>query len=214
MQGSLFGDGSLECGDIKHKTTFSLNPGTLTVHESFLPQTLADHMLETLMSELNWSQPKLRMHGRWVPVPRMQVWMGDEASSYTYSNQVFKPEPWHPSVKSLKNTITRELGQSFNSVLCNLYRDGQDSVAWHADDEPELNPDAVIASYSLGATRSFQLKPKHDKSSGIRHRYFLPHNSLLVMTSDIQQAWLHQVPKTKKVDHPRINLTFREILGA
>lgn len=211
MQGSLFGDSGALPDQAVRKSVIDLRPGTLSIYESFLPESMAAELLSDLSTELNWTQPQIRMHGKLLRVPRLQVWMGDASSSYAYSNQMFEPQPWHPDIIDIRERITQTIGQRFNSVLCNLYRNGQDSVSWHADDEPELKAQAVIASYSLGAERSFQLKPKHDRASKLRHRFSLPHNSLLVMSPCVQQAWLHQVPKTKKVAVPRINLTFREI---
>jgi alkylated DNA repair dioxygenase AlkB len=104
------------------------------------------------------------------------------------------------------------VGQDFNCVLCNLYRDGRDSMGWHADNERELGPAPVIASISLGAERQFQLKSRTDSTQ--RHALLLEHGSLLVMAGDLQQHWLHQLPKTARVDRPRINLTFRCIAQA
>jgi alkylated DNA repair dioxygenase AlkB len=211
LQGSLFGDRTGPQDQSGQKSVIDLQPGTLSIYESFLPESMAAELLDGLSTQLNWTQPLIRMHGKLIRVPRLQVWMGDANSSYAYSNQMFKPEPWHPDIIEVRERITAAIDQCFNSVLCNLYRNGQDSVDWHADDEPELDTHTVIASYSLGAHRSFQLKPKHDRASKLRHRFSLPHNSLLVMSPSVQQAWLHQVPKTKKIAKPRINLTFRTI---
>jgi alkylated DNA repair dioxygenase AlkB len=97
------------------------------------------------------------------------------------------------------------------SVLLNFYRNGQDSVAWHADDEKELGPEPVIASVSFGAERRFQLKPK----SGNNHQRYqlqLLDGSLLIMGNTLQNNWMHQLPKMKGLDLPRINLTFRTIV--
>jgi alkylated DNA repair dioxygenase AlkB len=93
-------------------------------------------------------------------------------------------------------------------VLCNLYRDGNDAMGWHADNEPELGSHPVIASVSLGCARRFDLR---HKESGETHRISLPAGSLLVMAGSTQQHWVHQVPRTKKVGEARINLTFRHI---
>lgn len=99
--------------------------------------------------------------------------------------------------------------QRFNSVLCNLYRNERDSVAWHADDEPELGPAPLIASFSLGATRTFEIKPSQ---GGKAYKLALPHNSLLVMPAGFQAAFVHQIPKSKTPCSARINLTFRLIV--
>ncbi|MEE8538503.1 MAG: alpha-ketoglutarate-dependent dioxygenase AlkB, partial [Woeseiaceae bacterium] len=100
---------------------------------------------------------------------------------------------------------------SFNGVLLNLYRDGQDSVGWHADNEPGLGPEPVIASLSLGAARRFQLKHRTDRTR--RVALDLPHGSCLIMRGKTQQCWLHQLPKTYTKVGLRINLTFRRMVG-
>lgn len=120
-----------------------------------------------------------------------------------------EPEAWTPPHLEIKAAIERETGAVFNSVLLNLYRNGQDGVAWHSDDEPELGPEPVIASVSFGATRRFQLRHKTRKD--LKHEFALTHGSLLVMRGPTQQHWDHQVPKTARPVEPRINLTFRAI---
>ena len=122
-----------------------------------------------------------------------------------------RPEPWHPAVLGVKDRVERLSGQHFNSVLLNLYRDGMDSVAWHADDEPELGADPVIASVSFGAERPFLIKPKQPTSGAQKHRLVLRDGSLLVMGKGMQNNWIHQLPKVKSLKEPRINLTFRAI---
>jgi alkylated DNA repair dioxygenase AlkB len=93
-------------------------------------------------------------------------------------------------------------GLSFNSVLINYYRDGNDSVAWHADDERELGQDLTIASLSLGAERDFELCPKNPSSRAVKVRVKLKNGSLLVMGKSLQSNGLHQVPKAKDVYEP------------
>ena len=97
---------------------------------------------------------------------------------------------------------------SFNSVLINLYRNGQDSMGWHSDNETVLGKEPVIASLSLGGTRRFQLKHRR---SGELVSLDLPHGSCLIMQGRCQADWRHQVPKTRKQVAPRINLTFRTV---
>lgn len=166
--------------------------------------------LATLLSEISWQQDTLWIAGREVLVPRLQCWMGDLGSNYGYSGIRLEPEPWNDLVLEIKADVEERSGQAFNSVLLNLYRDGRDSVSWHADDERELGADPVIASVSLGETRRFDLKHKTDKSRE-RLRLDLPHGSLLIMGKGIQNNWLHQIPKSNYVSSPRINLTFRQI---
>lgn len=183
--------------------------GTLTLHRDIFDEKTAHSLFDSLITTLNWQQPSIKMHGKTIPIPRKQVWMGDAETSYKYSGQLFQPEPWNPVVLDIKHKVERLSGARFNSVLCNLYRDGQDSVSWHADDEPELDPSTPIASFSLGATRRFDLKPK--TGSGNTVQLFLANAMLVVMSPEVQVNWVHQIPKTKKVQDARINLTFRRV---
>jgi len=189
----------------------TLDPGELQLFERFLPDSVADNLLHSLMAELPWEQPDIQIAGRRLTIPRLQVWQGDPGLEYSYSGKQFSSVAWHPEILNLKRLIEDCVPYTFNSVLCNLYRDGQDSVSWHADDEPELGSNPVIASLSLGLTRSFHLKPKQPQDKR-RHRIALSHGSLLVMDKNVQPNWLHQVPKTKRINGARINLTFRKII--
>lgn len=152
--------------------------------------------------------------GRLVPQPRLTSWCSDPGVQYTYSGLRMDPSEWHPGLSDLRRRVEDELGQSFNSVLINAYRDGRDSMGWHSDDEAELGPAPCIASVSLGATRRFLLrekaaKSKPRKSTGID----LSHGDLLVMANDSQSRWQHSLARTRKPVGLRLNLTFREILG-
>lgn len=120
-----------------------------------------------------------------------------------------KPEPWFPALLDLKQRCENVAKTPFNSVLANLYRDGNDSNGWHSDNEPELGPEPVIASLSFGEARLFHLKHKETKQ---KLSFELTPGSLLIMAGDMQQHWLHTVPKTKKTKSQRINLTFRSLL--
>ena len=111
----------------------------------------------------------------------------------------------------LKRIAEKLTSNRLNSVLINGYRDGHDSVSWHADDEKELGDDPVIASFSFGSQRKFQIKPK-EKSDKRRFMYTLNHGSVIVMTDSFQKHWLHQVPKEPKIKSLRINLTFRRYI--
>lgn len=165
-------------------------------------------LLNRLCQAIPWRQDRIRIAGRMLPVPRLQCWMG--SASYSYSGIQLQAEPWHPLVLGILERVSSLSGYEFNSVLLNYYRNGQDSVSWHADDEPELGPDPIIASVSLGAERPFQLRPKLPADPR-RYRIILRDGSLLIMGNSIQNQWLHQVPKVKDLVSPRINLTFRQL---
>ncbi|UTF60913.1 alpha-ketoglutarate-dependent dioxygenase AlkB [Gilvimarinus sp. DA14] len=172
----------------------------------WLPDHEASNYFDVLRDTLRWEQNLISMYGKTVPIPRLNAWYGDAGSRYQYSGASFTPFPWTPELFALKQQLERFSHCRFNSVLANLYRDGNDSVAWHSDDEPELGPEPAIASVSLGQTRRFTLKHKRDKQQVALD---LAHGDLLLMTGALQKNWVHQLAKTRSAHRPRINLTFR-----
>lgn len=168
---------------------------------------------ESLLTELDWRQDRISMYGRSVLIPRLNVWYGDPATDYSYSGLHMTSLPWTETLLAIRELVQQMTGEPFNSVLANLYRDGEDSVSWHSDDEAELGRNPVIASVSLGATRRFSLRHRFDRTIATRH-LSLVSGSLLVMRGATQHYWQHQVPKQKPVTNGRINLTFRQIRHA
>jgi len=177
---------------------------------AFLAADLATRAFEELDAEIAWEQHHVRLFGRDVPAPRRSCWIGDSDASYTYSRIRFEPRPWPRSVWRVKQLVEAAVATRFNSVLANQYRDGADSMGWHADDEPELGPQPVIASLSLGGSRRFLLRSRSHPPK--RSELLLTHGSLLVMRGDTQTLYQHSVPRTAKPCSARINLTFRCIL--
>jgi alkylated DNA repair dioxygenase AlkB len=175
-----------------------------------LPSSDADRLFDALSRTVAWRQEHIKLHGRLVAFPRLTAWYGDAEAVYRYSGLVSHPLPWTPPVLEIKEAVERVSGTSFNSVLLNLYRDGRDSVSWHQDNEPELGPEPVIASVSLGSARVFQMK--HLLDAAQKYAVLLTHGSLLVMRGATQRRWAHQVPKTTRLVGPRINLTFRRVI--
>ncbi len=191
----------------------SLPDADLLYDPAFLPGAEADALLARLGAEAAWEQRIIRIFGRELPQPRLTAWYGDANARYTYSGLTWEPRPWLPALLALRHRLELAAGSPFNSVLLNSYRSGQDSMGWHADDEPELGPTPVIASLSLGATRRFRLRPR----AGLPHPPFgldLPHGSLLLMRGPTQQHWQHALPKTARPVGPRLNLTFRWVTPA
>jgi alkylated DNA repair dioxygenase AlkB len=180
--------------------------------QTWLDQKEADALFEHLQHEISWERHRLSLFGRQVDSPRLSCWIGDSGASYTYSRTRFEPRPWTPALLALRERLQTFCGVRFNSVLANLYRDGQDSMGWHSDDEPELGPRPVIASISLGAERRFRLRRKSPR--GTRSTPLglpLAHGSLLCMAGDTQRHYQHDLPKVAAVTGARINLTFRRI---
>ena len=168
-----------------------------------------DTLFRELLAQVEWQSHRITIFGREMLEPRLSAWVGDEA--YRYSGRVRTPLPWTPALDELRSVREEISGARFNSVLCNLYRDGRDSMGWHSDDEPELGEQPVIASISLGSERRFRLRHR-TKDEQITTE--LPPGSLLVMAGACQLHWKHAVPKTARPVEPRINLTFRQILSS
>lgn len=177
----------------------------------WLPRAEADALFAELVDAIAWERHRVRIFGREIDAPRLSCWIGDAGTAYTYSNVRFEPRPWPPALAALRARVGEACGETFNSVLANLYRDGADSMGWHSDDEPELGPAPVIASLSLGAVRRFRLRHKRDAS--ITRVLDLPHGSLLRMAGATQRLYRHDLPKTRAAVGPRLNLTFRRILA-
>ena len=174
----------------------------------FLDAAAAAAAFAAVHAAVAWEQHHVRLFGRDVPAPRLSCWIGDPDAAYTYSRIRFEPRPWPAPVAALRDAIAARTGFAANSVLANLYRDGRDAMGWHADAEPELGREPVIASLSLGAPRRFVLR---HRARGLRHELLLEPGSLLLMRGPTQAHWQHALPRAKAAGE-RINLTFRRIL--
>ena len=178
--------------------------------ENFFIEEEANKYFDIIQKETPWRQDKITIGGIERNIPRLQQWYGD--GKYIYSGIVMEPLPWTDSLLEIKSKIEKEfemLDFDFNSVLINLYRNGDDAVGWHSDSEPELGKDPVIASISLGASREFILRRNDDHKEKIS--FDLTNGSLLLMGGRTQHYWKHTLPARKKIKEPRINLTFRKI---
>jgi alkylated DNA repair dioxygenase AlkB len=167
----------------------------------------ADAVLSVLRSRIDWQQEDIVIFGERRRVPRLVAWHGDPGTAYTYSGTTHEPLPWTPELRRVRHRAEELTGHRYNSVLLNLYRDGRDGMGWHADDEPELGREPVIASVSLGETRRFKLR--HRRSRIAASALDLAHGDLLLMAGVTQHHYLHAVPKTAKPVGERVNLTFR-----
>jgi len=142
----------------------------------------------------------------------LTAFYGNREVNYRYSGLTLQARPWTGELEKLRRIAEELSGRKYNSVLCNLYRDGRDYMGWHADDERELGSNPVIASMSFGAERRFLLKPRNGEEERIE--FLLKSGSLLVMRGDLQRHWLHQLPRALRISRKRINLTFRQIGAA
>ncbi|GAA4350963.1 alpha-ketoglutarate-dependent dioxygenase AlkB [Hymenobacter saemangeumensis] len=185
-----------------------LPQASLWLDADFLAPAESEALLAELTATVAWEQRSIRLYGKELPQPRLTAWHGEPEARYTYSGLHWEPRPWTPALQQLLRRVQAASGTQFNSVLLNLYRDGRDSMGWHADDEPELGAAPTIASLSLGATRRFRLRPRPGVAAeplGLD----LPSGSLLLMRPPTQQFWQHALPKTARPVGPRLNLTFR-----
>lgn len=172
---------------------------------------ILDHekIMNEILSEIELEHKTLTFKGNTFKMPRLTAWFGDK--HYNYSGTINKAKPFPSSLQRIREDLKKYYNWDFNSVLCNYYRDGADSVSWHSDDEPGLGPapnDILIGSISLGAKRRFLLRNKRTKQ---KIEYELGEGDLFIMGGETQKYWEHQIPKTSKKVLPRLNLTFRVV---
>jgi alkylated DNA repair dioxygenase AlkB len=187
-----------------------LQNGTLRYVPEFYDTQLAFVIFTELMQGLKLQQNDIKIFGKTYNTPRLEAFYAKNGEQYGYSGKKMKTQEFTPLLHSICEKIETLTGEEFNSVLVNLYRDGQDSNGWHSDDEKELGVAPFIASLSLGETRDIQFK---HKGSHERKVYPLRNGSLILMSGEIQKYWKHQIPKTKLKKEARLNLTFRKIIG-
>ena len=173
-------------------------------------------LYNTLRQQVAWEQSTIYLYGKPMLIPRLNAWYGDKQCGYTYSARYFEPLPWLPILLDIKQAVETALsdelnGVVFNSALVNCYRDGQDSVAWHSDNEPELGNQPLVASVSLGAERVFELR-HNERPNNKKQTIMLGDGDLLLMAGDTQRYWQHQIPKSTTVTGERISITFRHIM--
>lgn len=182
--------------------------GTVNYYGRVMSKEEADRYYEMLLESIDWKHDEAIIYGKHFITKRKAAWYGDKPFAYTYSNTTKYALPWTKELWTLKTGIEELTNTVFNTCLLNLYHNGDEGMAWHSDDESSLVKGYPIASVSLGAERRFSFKHKRLKET---ISILLAHGSLLVMKDDTQNNWLHSIPKTKKVNTPRINLTFRKM---
>jgi len=173
-----------------------------------LDSNLSTNYFNTFLRANFWEHDQLIMFGKHLKTNRKVAWFGDQDYQYSYSNSIKKALKWTTELISLKEIVELKTGEKFNSCLLNLYHNGNEGMGWHSDNEKELGEHPVIASLSLGAARKFLLKHNQTKQ---KIAIILESGSLLLMKGETQEKWIHSLPKTKKIQKPRINLTFRYI---
>ena len=192
-------------------TKFDLPDADIILFNEFFTKTESEKLYKNLIEKINWQQYTIKMFGKILNQPRLTAFYGEENKPYAYSGLKLTPNPWIEDLLFIKSRITKTAQINFSSVLLNYYRNGQDSMGWHSDNEKELGQNPVIGSISFGETRLFQLRHltrKDLKKVDIK----LTNGSFLLMKGQTQHYWEHQIPKTSKHITPRINLTFRTIV--
>jgi len=190
--------------------TYNLPNAEIYYYPNFLSTAIANSYFEKFLKELHWEHFDIKIFGKLIPQPRLTALYAVNGQAYSYSNLTLTPHSYTSELISINQELEKLTHVKFTHCLANLYRNGNDSMGWHSDNEKELGPNPLIASLSLGAERKFQLKHKELKEQKLD--IILKHGSLLLMKGETQHFWKHQLPKTKKVDSPRINLTFRTII--
>jgi alkylated DNA repair dioxygenase AlkB len=207
----LFDDMESSDKSIPKKINFDLPDAAIILYDYFFSKKESEQLYKNLLEKIQWRQDKIKIFGKLLDQPRLTAFYGDKLKPYSYSGIVMNPIEWNEDLLFIKEKIEAVTKDKFTSVLLNYYRDGKDSMGWHADDEKELGQNPVIASVSFGETRMFQMKHRTRKDVD-KLNIPLTDGSFLLMKGTTQHFWLHQIPKTTRPLKSRINLTFRKII--
>jgi alkylated DNA repair dioxygenase AlkB len=199
---------NFESGSPTQRRDIPLPDAWVWMVDGLFPADESKLYFDKLESSIEWRQDYILIMGKEIPLPRLQAWHGDDGCVYTYSGISLTAKPWTEPLLAIREKVEETTGANFNAVLLNHYRNGNDSVSYHADDEPGLGDEPTIASVSFGEERVFRMKHRTDRSIQ-NQKFVLRNGSLFVMSGLTQKHWLHGITKTDKPVGPRINLTFR-----
>jgi alkylated DNA repair dioxygenase AlkB len=163
--------------------------------------------MEKFIREVPWQQRTVKMYGKEIVTPRLTAWFSDPADSYPLTAYEADPFPWTPELLLIKERVEALAGIAFTGVLLNYYRNGNDSVAWHSDNDGIAGKNRIVASVSFGQARNFDIRKTDDHS--IKYSVLLENGSYLLMKGDLQEQWQHRIAKSARPMKPRVNLTFR-----
>lgn len=200
---------NLNKGQDIEKLEPNLPDASIIYYPKFLDERTANEYFNLFLKELNWEQHYIKIFGKTVPQPRLTALYAENTDAYTYSGLTLTPGQFTAELQMLQKKLKTVTGTHFTHCLANLYRDGNDSMGLHSDDEKVLGENPVIASLSFGAARKFRLK--HKTMNSKKFELELEHGSLLLMAGTTQHFWKHELPKSLKVQSPRINLTYRSL---
>lgn len=182
--------------------------GEVNYYGKIFQDEIAVQYFNSLLNNIAWENDSVKIFGKTHITKRIMAWYSIDNQSYTYSGSKKASLPFTIELSEIKDIIENLTNETFNSCLANLYHDGQEGMGWHADNEVEIVKNSAIASISFGAERYFHLKHKSTKEL---LKFKLESGSLLIMKGTTQENWLHSIPKTTKIESPRINLTFRKL---
>jgi alkylated DNA repair dioxygenase AlkB len=182
--------------------------GVTNYHGIILDQEQCAFFYQKLMDTIQFKNDEAIIFGKKIITKRKVAWYGSSEFSYTYSKITKTATIFTKELLALKAIVEKESGETYNSCLLNLYHSGEEGMGYHSDGEKMLKKNGAIASLSLGVARKFSFKHRENKQ---RIDIVLENGSLLVMKEATQTNWLHRLPPTKKVNLPRINLTFRTV---
>ena len=191
-----------------HPHKLQMRNADVSYYSNLISHDAANLWFEWLKDKLAWQQAHITVYGKTHPIPRLQAFYAAKPLKYKYSGETFIADIWPAELAQLRDLAEQTCGAKFNCVLANYYRNGQDTMGWHADDEAELGKQPTIASFTFGCEREFLFK---HRLSGEQQKVTLQHGSLLIMARDTQEFWFHSLPKRTKITDGRINLTFRYI---
>jgi hypothetical protein len=207
----LFSNAEFSDSSVAKTFLYDLPDAELALFENFFTNMESERLHQNLIENIQWRQDKIKIFGKLIDQPRLTAFYGDTNKAYSYSGIVMKPLEWNDDLLFIRNRVEDFAKIKFTSVLLNYYRDGNDSMGWHSDDEKELGKNPVIGSVSFGQSRVFQLRHKFRKDIK-KVDIALTNGSFLLMKGTTQHFWQHQIPKTKRELESRINLTFRVIM--
>lgn len=182
--------------------------GVTNYHGIILDQEQCAFFYQKLMDTIQFKNDEAIIFGKKIITKRKVAWYGSSEFSYTYSKITKTATIFTKELLALKTIVEKKSGETYNSCLLNLYHSGEEGMGYHSDGEKMLKKNGAIASLSLGVARKFSFKHRKNKQ---RIDIVLENGSLLVMKEATQTNWLHRLPPTKKVNLPRINLTFRTV---
>lgn len=203
---TLFNDTDIFTSGKSGKKIFDLPDAELLLYDNFFTKEESDNYYNILIENTPWHEYSMPMYDKMVTAPRMIAWYEEKDNPGADPNLL----DFTPELMAIRARVQFEIGEKFNAVLLNLYRNGTDGVAWHSDKEGKIGKNPTIASVTFGETRMFRLRHKTKKELP-QVEIPLHHGSLLVMSGTTNSFWEHQVPKTAKAVLPRINLTYRQV---